>query len=333
MIYSQIQSRLKEAKKIAIISHISPDADAIWSLLGMRALVRDNFSNVTTSLFILDKLPSSSSFLKGYTEIQSIWNTDMQYDALFIMDCGDLKRTWLTPENIEQLWKDCSIINIDHHKDNNLDAGIHFIDEAASSTSQMLYELAECNKWEVKPLAATALLMWIYTDTWAFLHRNVTDKTFEIASKLVKNGASHADISEHLFKSFPYEFVVWLGTLMSRIQRFWNVAFCSMKWFEERQGKELKSVLVNWCNSMQWIDVACVITQGNWGIKWSLRTNSDAIDVANIASNFYGWWHQKAAGFWIEKWTVNESSITIESGTELSFSDFVDYIGLGVYTK
>lgn len=93
----------------------------------------------------------------------------------------------------------------------------------------MLTDFIQGVDWEVTPEAATCLLTGIYTDTAGYIHRNVTQRTFEASAFLVSQGADNAMIAESVFKSNSFEFQKTLGTLLSRMCMYGDVNFCSMR--------------------------------------------------------------------------------------------------------
>jgi phosphoesterase RecJ-like protein len=66
---------------------------------------------------------------------------------------------------------------------------------------------------------------------------------------------------------------------------------------EENLAVDLFGIIVSFMCSLRGVKVALLLREENGVIKGSLRTNSDNIDVAEIASRFGGGGHRKAAGF------------------------------------
>ena len=118
------------------------------------------------------------------------------YDLTIVCDCGDIKRVG------DSLIKDFSeskkIINIDHHKSNTNFGHLNLVNEAASSTCEIIFDVLKSLNVELDKEIAVCLLTGIVGDTGFFRYRSTTQKTFAVTIELLKLGANTSDISDFL---------------------------------------------------------------------------------------------------------------------------------------
>ena len=107
----------------------------------------------------------------------------MYNDSLLIVcDTPDLKRV----DGVDvSKFKDT--IKIDHHPYIETFCNLEWIDDTASSASQMIIELTYHTRLKMTKCAAEKLYIGLVADTERFLHSYTTAKTFELVAKLIKD--------------------------------------------------------------------------------------------------------------------------------------------------
>jgi len=129
---------------------------------------------------IYDFLPSiKECSVKKYVNSKIIKNTKI----IIALDSSNLNRTG----DIQKLLENQKVmINIDHHCSNDAFGNINYIDTSASSTGEIIFDFINYLHPEIMDKdIATCLFSSIMTDTGSFKYENTTEKTFEIASKLM----------------------------------------------------------------------------------------------------------------------------------------------------
>ncbi|MFS8651204.1 MAG: bifunctional oligoribonuclease/PAP phosphatase NrnA, partial [Caldibacillus sp.] len=94
------------------------------------------------------------------------------------------------------------LIKIDHHPNDDPYGDIQWVDTAASSTSEMIYELYLAGKDEgfrLNTRGARLLYAGIVGDTGRFLYQSATEKTFQYASELIQYPFSRAELYEQMY--------------------------------------------------------------------------------------------------------------------------------------
>ena len=89
-IIQAILNRIDAARRILVVSHASPDGDALGSTLALTLALREMGKEVVA--FNVDGVPSPFSFLPGATTLQSQLDPDASFDLGFLLDAGELRR-------------------------------------------------------------------------------------------------------------------------------------------------------------------------------------------------------------------------------------------------
>lgn len=174
-IQKKIYSEIKKSQKIVIARHVGADPDALGSTLGLKDIIKATFP--LKEVYVIG-YPASK--FKYFGELDK-FSEDM-YDALFIvLDTPDIKR--IDGANLEKFKK---VIKIDHHPFVDKFSKLEWVDETASSASQMIIELAFNTKLKMTKEAASKLFIGLVADTNRFLFYYTTPKTFDLVSRLIK---------------------------------------------------------------------------------------------------------------------------------------------------
>ena len=127
---------LKAAKKLVIVSHVSPDGDTLGSSLALmhalRMLGKDVIMNVD------DDISTVYSFLPGIDEYRRFATEEhVDADLLVIIDASSADRAG----NAMEVVKSPAVLNIDHHKTNTRFADYLYLDSDAAATAEIIYSL------------------------------------------------------------------------------------------------------------------------------------------------------------------------------------------------
>lgn len=284
--------------------HENPDGDTLGSASAIFQVLTK--IGKSPAMVCKDVVPKPFLFLPQMDKIQS----DMlfgDYEAIVVIDCGDLRRTGFADRLREFVKKNKIVINIDHHPKNDLHkiATINFCDQKSSSTAEIIWEIISLMPVEIDKNIATALLTGLYTDTGGFKHSNTSPKTLKIAAELLKHGGKIKLITQNvsLNKTVP-AMKLW-GLVLSRLHRHNELKIVSSVITQ----KDLAA-----CGASQ-DDIAGVVNLMNTipesratilfyetedkQIRASLRTEDEHVDVAQLAAIFGGGGHKKASGFTI----------------------------------
>src|SRR5882757_3769856 len=208
---SQVVELIEAKHRFAITSHIRPDGDGLGSSLGLywllRALDKD------PEVIMRDPVPHSYRSLPGAANIRITPAIDKPYDAVFVIECSDVDRPGLV--DLEKQ----VVVNIDHHSTSALFGTINWIDATASACGEMIYNLAKALGVRVTKEIAECCYTALITDTGSFHYSNTTERTFKVASELLRTGVKPAKTAEAVFASYPWSRIQLMGAVLSTARR------------------------------------------------------------------------------------------------------------------
>ena len=175
-IYRQIYKQIKKYNKIVIARHVGADPDALGSSIALRDVIKNTFPN--KQVYAVGYPASKFKYLGNLDK----FTEDMYDDALLIVtDTPDKKR--IDGVDVDRFKYS---IKIDHHPYIETYSNLEWIDDKASSASQMIIELVFNTKLKMTKEAAEKLYIGLVADTNRFLFYYTTPKTFDLVSKLIK---------------------------------------------------------------------------------------------------------------------------------------------------
>ncbi len=276
-----------------MLGHVHPDADVLGTLLALGlALEGQGWTVVYGGPH---PAPASLDFLPGVERYGVLRRVEGRFDVTVLTDCPNPGRT---EGLIEQARPGSgTVVNIDHHPDNQRYGDVNWIDVAAAATGEMVYRLLVALGVRISPAMAGNLFTAIHTDTGSFRYSNTTETTLRIAGELVVAGASPALVSENLYERRASDSLRWLGETLARIQVSpdGRIAWLALPAGAVPESFIEAEDLVNYPRSIGSVRVACFLREVDGRVKVSLRGKGD-VDVNRIAAGFGGGGHQRAAG-------------------------------------
>jgi len=324
--FEQKQSPTVELKKIIdnstnllVLSHIDPDGDALGTQLAFAKYLKDIGKNVT--LVRQSVIPEKYSFMESVTEIPHFdsLSKDLTFDTVVVFECPDFKRIgfascWITEQT--------TMINIDHHRDNNLDGALNWININASSVGEMVYEFFEDVNYSINKDVATCLFTAILTDTGRFRYNSTSQRTLEIAGKLVGAGVVPQHVCDAIYFNVKPSSIVLVGKVLNEIEYHHNGKLCILtlkkEMLEKSNAESSESDgLVEYTLHGIGVEVGLLIKEfTDTKTKVSMRSK-ESINVSKIANQFGGGGHYNASGCLIEKSYIDIKKLLIETYKEV----------------
>lgn len=315
MTLSQIAKFILESKKIGITYHVSPDGDAVGSVLALFNALKS--LNKDCYIISKDTLSENLKFLKGSDEITGeITEPVDETDIVVVLDCGNLERV---SANLKEFTG--TIVNIDHHLSNDKYGDINYIDSNAAATAEIVFELLNLmgisfeKEDSVLKDIGTCMYTSIVTDTGAYRHSNVTERTHRISAVLKKIGVDNTFIYQSLFDNKDFSRIKLIGKALSSMQVILNgkVALLEIdKNFTSDLGVDVgdTSDIISYGLQIKGVEVTLLLKEVEDGVKASLRAKS-YVDVRKIAEVFGGGGHIRAAGIKIKNISIEEAKYEI----------------------
>ena len=315
MTLSQIANLILEGKKIGITYHVSPDGDAVGSVLALLNALRS--LNKECYVISKDSVSDNLKYLKGSDEITGdITEAKDETDIIVVLDCGNLDRV---SANLEEFTG--KIINIDHHLSNDKYGDINYIDSKAAATAEIIFELVNIMgidfsiENDITKDIGTCIYTSIVTDTGGFRHSNVTDRTHNICSTLKKINVNNTFIYQSLFDNKEFNRIKIIGKALSKMELILGgkVALIELnKTFADEFGGEIghTSDIISYGLQIKGVEVTLLLKEVEDGVKASLRAKS-YVDVRKIAEVFGGGGHVRASGIKIKNVSMEEAKYEI----------------------
>jgi len=296
----QFYNIVQTQKRFLIISHNNPDGDTLGSNLALKMALLNQGKEVTSTCF--DEVPKKLHFLPESKQVVKEFLLE-DFDALIIVDTGAkhlVSHFELYPE-LNRTKK--PIIIIDHHYSTEDFGSIRIVNSNATSTTSLMYEIFKHFKWQISPEMATCLLNGIYTDTGSFMHSNTNIRVLKQAAELGRLGADFEPIQVNNYKRIPTNKLKLMGEILSNIEfdprtkvLKSGVPYETLEKYNAGPN-DLDGISDLICSYPEAQYSVLYTEDANGKVKASLRTRKENVNVAEIAEEFGGGGHTKAAGF------------------------------------
>lgn len=290
---------IEKSKKIAIISHVSPDADALCSSFALKNIIKNNFDYKYVDVFIDGPIGSLyQPILRDEVLNPTPYNS---YDLAIVLDCPTIERTGSYAELIKAT---PTIINIDHHETNVKFGTKNYVASKASSTCELVYLIAKSSGYELNNLIAKELYQGIITDTNCFTANTVNQRMHKVVSELLSYKFDNEAIKQYYFSNNSRAKTKLLSKALLSMKFYQNEKFTTMKipndiftkfgaTFEDTLG------IIDQGINVAGTEVSAILIEKEpQQIYVSLRSKG-RVDVSEIAKKFNGGGNVKLAAFQI----------------------------------
>ena len=294
MTLDEILEEIKKAESIVILTHESPDGDAMGSSLAMKLMLQELNKK---SDVIIPEYPRMFQFLPSASDIK-MDSERKKYDLAISVDCGNFKRL-AKNEYFENAQK---TIVIDHHGSNNMYGDLNYVNPASPACCEILIGMAEYFGVTITKEIGTCIMTGIITDTGGFRYSGITPDTFEYTAELIRVGVDIPDIYKRTMGTKTKANFELTKRVVDRMELLEDgkVSFSYMTSQDEREVNAEPGDhdgLVNIGKDIEGVQVAIFIRQKEDEdvYKVSLRSE-DGINVSDICLLFGGGGHSRAAG-------------------------------------
>lgn len=302
MDWSILKRIVDQNQSFLITSHVRPDADALGSELGLRAILLAMGKTVT--IVNASAPPANLQFMNPAGVILKLNDTITKAnipttDVIVIVDTSAWQQLGTMADVIQN--SAASRVVIDHHVSSDQLNAVELKDTTASATGELICEAAEAFGVEFDEDVANWLYAAIATDTGWFRFPSTTSRTMRIAATLMDRGASPHLIFNLVHEQSSLARVRLSGRVLGRIQ---SELDGRLVWIQA-DSKDLSETsavpsdtegLVNQCLTVAGSEAAFIAVELQTGqIKFSLRCRYPH-DVAALAEQFSGGGHKLASG-------------------------------------
>jgi phosphoesterase RecJ-like protein len=324
---ANVLEALRVAKRLWIVPHERPDADALGAALGLKAILGQFGAEV--AVVSSDAPPTVYDVIPTIAEVVLEAPT-WEPDAIVLVDCADPKRAGRIGELIIALPASTPRILIDHHVSNETTWPLAWVDARAAATCEMVSLIAlalEADLSAGQGKIATTLAAGVIMDTATFQHGNTTARTLEVGGLLLAAGAPISEISRKIYRSKPLAQVQLHARVLASLSTSdaGRTVFATMTLSDLTEvgaTLEMSEGIVDSLAHVSEADVAIFFKEdGPSAARISVRTKGEGPDATAIVGAFGGGGHARAAGATIERPLAEAVTLVLGRVTELRASN------------
>ena len=232
----------ERADKIVIVSHVSPDGDAIGSSLGLAQFL--DSQDKTVNVIVPNAFPDFLKWMPGSKDIL-LYDRYKEFadklineaDIICCLDFDSLKRIEEMADSVAT--SPARKILIDHHLYPEDFCRIVISHPEISSTSELVFRLI-CRMGyfsDISREGAECIYTGMMTDTGGFTYNSNNREIYFIISELLSKGIDKDDIHRKVYNTYSESRLRLTGYVLSnmKVYREYNSALISLT--KEEQGK------------------------------------------------------------------------------------------------
>lgn len=303
-----IVRHLQKSSQLLVASHMSPDGDAVGTLVAMGLALEQLHKDIV--LFNESPIPAVYRFLPAAERIVNRIENCRRFDTALILDCGDTMRLGPVWQQLNDI---PTVINIDHHATNTGFGDMQLVEPNACATAELVYRIIAALNVTIDEEIATAIYTGILTDTGSFRFSNTNSAAFEICREMAACGVQPHLVAQHVYGTYSLGRLKLLNLALDSIEISDNGKLSMMTVTQEMLHQtgtlpEDADGLIHYARRIEDVRVAALIQELQNGrgttaprrrFHVSLRSDG-SIDVGAIATAFGGGGHASAAGFGVE---------------------------------
>ncbi|MDP9497071.1 MAG: bifunctional oligoribonuclease/PAP phosphatase NrnA [Actinomycetota bacterium] len=303
--WAAAQRLLDDADEVVLACHVAPDGDALGSMLGLGAALRDRGTKVVASWGSRPfEVPAAYGFLPALDLLVPAEDVPLEPDLLVTLDTGSADRLGSLADRVDTARH---VLVLDHHGSNTEYGTVHVVDAEASATALVVAELLDRLELPLTPEIATPLYTGLVTDTGSFKHASTSPAAHHLAARLIATGIRHDEIARAIWDTQPFGYVRLLGGVCARARLETEaVGGLGLVWTTvevedlRRHGLGLADVegVIDVLRTTGEAEVALVVkTDPADGLLKVSARSKGAVDVGAVCTGLGGGGHRFAAGF------------------------------------
>jgi len=304
----QVVERLCNAKSLLVTTHAKPDGDAYGSVVALTQALRDIGKEAHGLL--MPPVPRFLRLLKGgdVATLHSAGEKLPDVDLVVIVDTGAWSQLAPMRSELEPLTD--KMLIIDHHLNGDVPAAGKYVDEKAAACCELIAQVVD----RLEPdkdllsdaLIAESLYIGIASDTGWFRFSNTRPQTHQLAAKLLSHDVDHALLylqSEQAERAEKLQLLIRALTSLQLVANE-SAAVMVLRRQDFAQTGALAEETERFVDvpqvvqSVQTVVLVCESIQDGEPIRISFRSKpgTSALNVAELAQQFGGGGHARAAG-------------------------------------
>ncbi len=307
----KLHSLLETPKRVTIVTHFRPDADALGSSLALAAFLEKTGHRVT--VVAPSEFPGFLAWMKGAAgvhvvnrhepaTVQSAERMMADAEVIFCLDFNSPKRI----EALENSIRNASAVKvmIDHHLEPEDFAQFRLWNVTSASTAGLIFRYIQ-EQGAIHLIdadIADCLYAGLMTDTGGFRHNNTNAEEFRIAAALTDLGARPHQVASLVYDSNTLSRLQLTGHVLCNkltVLPEYHTAYMVLSRSEldrfKAQAGDTEG-LVNYGLSIEGVKLALLMHDREGEVKLSLRSVGEFSVNAMARKHFNGGGHRNAAG-------------------------------------
>lgn len=302
---------IDKASSVAIVTHISPDGDALGSSLAMKHYLT-SLGKDPVAVVVPNKFPQFLAWLPDADKIITFENSEAEAtvilneaDLIVSLDFNDAKRIGKMGDVL--LNSQAAKLMIDHHIEPAGFADVNISYPLSSSTCELVFRFI-CQSGNFQTISqpiAQCLYTGMMTDTGNFSYNSQNPELYNIVAILAEAGVNKDDIYNRVFNTYSAERLRLVGYCLYhkmklyRFNKVYTVALITLSRpelmrFNFQSGDS--EGIVNMPMQIDTVHYSCFMREDVDKIKVSFRSQGDR-PVNEFAAQFFaGGGHKNAAG-------------------------------------
>ncbi|MHB8996198.1 MAG: DHH family phosphoesterase [Armatimonadota bacterium] len=289
----ELLALLQMRASFVLALHKGPDGDAMGSGLALLHALRAHGKAV--QLVAPTEVAAHYRWLPGAELLQQ--SIQGQPDVTIYLDCDSPERAGDLQAQLEAA---PTLVQIDHHKGQAF-GHVQYLDRTAAATTVLIYRIMTALQWPITPDIATCLYTGIVTDTGSFRFENTNIEVLSVASQLVALGAVPSQVAERVSESRPISRMRLLGRALAGLQSsadgriIWSVLGPEDYQLTDTSAGDTEGI-IDLLKQVEGQRVSMILKAPESLLEWQISLRSPVVDVAEVARQFGGGGHARAAG-------------------------------------
>ena len=297
--FDAVVERLAGAGDMLLITHARPDGDGLGSMQALATAALAVGKNAR--MLVPGEIPARLGFmfdqrcLAGINEFSDLAESS---DLIVILDTHALAQLDELAGVIGRFYD--KIVVIDHHSTGDPLSETVWIDTSAAATGVMVGEVIDALKWPMDATVAESLLAAVMTDTGWLRFANTDGRCLRAVAHWTDLGVRPDILYRKIYQNDRPQRLALMVRLLQNMEFYFDSQLAIMVLrsadFDETGGLRSETEnMVNEALRIGSVESAILLVEDVHQVRVSLRSR-DQVDVAELAGQFGGGGHRRAAG-------------------------------------
>ena len=302
-----ILNAIRESSEIAVISHVNPDGDAIFSSLAMESIL----SQLGKKVHLLNDGPFKRREIMDYeSRFTSIVSDKLKNSSplVMILDCSTEDR----PGEVYQSLKGNKTIVIDHHASGRpfYEEKLSYISPLSPSTTLLVDEVRKALSVSLDRNTAEYLMLGFLTDTgfFHFISERTAPECLVRVAAFTAAGVSPYEVYDEMHDGRKLQDIKDTASIiLAAVPELDGRVITAYQGVEMKNARLSDGVYASLLEAEHVLAVIFIKDKGDY-LEIGFRSkNGSGIDVGSIAASIGGGGHARAAGATISGCTPEQA--------------------------